>query len=138
MSIAQDEHRTKLIQQGTRATEIPGWRWEKGMRDLDENTFIEYVDGNDGAWLWSADDGCEYFATEGQIPDLDWPAVGGFMLAWLGYPDARVVARQGGVPKYRLRHLTETHDIIEAEAWGPIAFACTALAEKLGEWPDGR
>lgn len=57
------------------------WRWLPRMMDTIGRTFIEYADCGDAAWLWVADDGCEWLPVEGSLPDLSDPATLGCLLA---------------------------------------------------------
>ncbi len=54
-----------------------GFRWQRGMTDDRGRTFVEYADCGDAAWLWAADDGCDWLPVAGKAPDLnDWGTIG--------------------------------------------------------------
>ena len=65
-------------------------RWLPGMMDAAGRRFIEHADCSEAAWLWVADDGCEWSPIEGAAPNTSNPlTVMGLLLlareAW-AYP----------------------------------------------------
>ena len=63
-----------------RAVACKGWRWMPRMVDTPGRTFVEYADCGEAAWLWVAEDGCEWLPVEGRLPDLNDPATLGWLL----------------------------------------------------------
>ena len=78
-----------------RAVACKHWRWMPRMVDTTGRTFIGYADCGEAAWLWVAEDGCEWLPVEGRLPDLTDPATLGCLLALVreawGDPAAHVV-----------------------------------------------
>ena len=64
-----------------RAVACKHWRWMSRMVDTTGRTFISYADCGEAAWLWVAEDGCEWLPVEGRLPDLTDPATLGCLLA---------------------------------------------------------
>ena len=63
------------------AVQAPGWRWMAGMRDTTGRLFVADADCGEAAWLWVAEDGCEWLPVEGRLPALDDHATRGCLLA---------------------------------------------------------
>lgn len=63
--------------------------WVPRMVDQAGWTFIEHTDHGEAAFLWVADDGCEWLRVEGRLPDWSDPATLGCLLG-------QVEARYGG------------------------------------------
>ena len=69
--------------------------WMPRMVNQTGRTFIEHVDCGDAAWLWVADDGCEWLPVEGRLPDWNDPATIGALLGQVRerYMDPTIYAR---------------------------------------------
>lgn len=52
---------------------LPNWQWVRGMMSTDGKIFVEHADCGEAAWLWVAEDGCEWEPIEGKFPDLSDP-----------------------------------------------------------------
>jgi len=87
-----------------RAVACKGWRWMPGMLDTTGRRFIEYADCGEAAWLWVADDGCEWLPVEGRLPDLTDPATLGCLLALVreAYGKPGILARRFGSSLWRV------------------------------------
>lgn len=64
-----------------RAVACKGWRWMAGMLDTTGRRFICHADCGEAAWVWHADDGCEWLPVAERLPDLTDPATLGCLLA---------------------------------------------------------
>tara|TARA_Y100001963_G_scaffold25915_1_gene35210 strand:+ start:257 stop:571 length:315 start_codon:yes stop_codon:yes gene_type:complete len=95
--------------------------------DTAGRTFIEHADCGEAAWLWVADDGCEWLPVEGRLPDLTDPATVGCLLALVrdAWGDRFLVPQED----YCHKALWCIRGRTGMPAW--VAVACISEAEAL-------
>lgn len=122
------------------AMALEGWRWMRGMLSACGRAYVEPADCGEAAWLWVADDGCEWLPEEGMRIDPDDPATGGCLLSLLGDE----VWRVEGIPSGTFLAWIDDHEEEESrrgeslqEEHPTLGRACIAVALSLGKWPGG-
>jgi hypothetical protein len=113
-------------------TNAKGWRWMAGMRDTTGRMVVADADCGEIAWIWSANDGCEWLPVEGHVPDLADPATLGCLLA--------LVREAWGTTAHLVRHNTNvfTADGTDTEpaCWWAVAVGLASVPFYV-EFTDG-
>ena len=102
--------------------------WMPRMVDQTGRIFIEHVDCGEAAWLWVADDGCEWLPVLGRLPDWSDPATLGALLGQVreAWGDSKISVHYDGEGEVSCR--------LGFEARSPPAKWVVSLAWGVDDW----